>query len=64
MFGATENERRSEQRVDICFNKAYRNLGYLSNTQQCEGCLHETNDLFTGTTGLQIWQWYCKPSSP
>jgi len=60
MSGATENERAAGQRVDICFNKAYRNLGYLSNSQQCDGCPHEKQDLFSGTSGLQLWQWYCK----
>ena len=61
MSGATKDERRTEQRVEVCFNKSYRNLGYLSNSPQCSMCSNEKQDLFTGTTGLQLWQWYCQP---
>jgi hypothetical protein len=59
VLGETKDSRRAGEAIDICFNKSYMSLGYLSTAQQCNGCPYERRDLFSGTTGLQLWQWYC-----
>lgn len=43
----------------VCMNKKYIGGKILSHYQRCEGCEFEKYDLFTGTSGKQVWCWYC-----
>jgi len=49
----------------ICTNRKYMGGKILSSVSKCKGCKWEECDLFSGTGGKQIWQWYCSfiPSS-
>ena len=43
----------------VCQNRKYMAGKILSPKQKCHGCPHEVSDLFSGTSGKQVWLWYC-----
>jgi hypothetical protein len=53
-------EKPSTVQPQFCFRRSYMNKGYLSPEQLCHDCPHEIVDLFSGTSGVEIWGWICR----
>lgn len=59
-----EKRKLDDAGVVVCQNRRYMSAQFLSSVQLCAGCQYEVHDLFSGTSGLQVWAWYCQWKQP